>query len=89
MAEVGVQLNRAELRIGLKVLRVPPDVVESGVVAGHVQRDRIDIPVIQQTHPGRTLIDEFYQQIGAEFVLKAENPKGNAEYKLEIELPSQ
>src|SRR5262245_42573180 len=46
--EVRIELNLAELGIRLKILHVPADVVERGVIGGDVQRNNIDIPVVQQ-----------------------------------------
>jgi hypothetical protein len=47
MSEVGVKLDRAELRIRFEILYVAADIVQRGVIVRDVERNRVDIPIVQ------------------------------------------
>ena len=74
VAVVGVVLNGAELRVGLVVLRRGEDLVQHSGVGGDVQRDGVDVPVVQQADALGALIVDLGEPGFGELHLEAAGP---------------
>ena len=68
---VRVMLNRAELRIRPEVLILRANPVQLRRIGRDIQRQHVDVPIVQQPRAGRALIDELRQPASGEFVLEA------------------
>ncbi len=50
--EIGIKLNLSKLRVRFEILNVAADVIQRGVIGSYVERNRIDVPVVQQPDGG-------------------------------------
>ncbi len=74
VTEIGVKLDRSELRKRLEVLVVPANVVERSVVRSDIEGQYIDVPVVQQADACRALVYRFHHHITGQLQLNSPRP---------------
>src|SRR5262249_44417522 len=74
VAVIGIMLNASELRIGFIVLICIANGGQYRTISGDIQRYNIDVPVIEKTHTGRTLIENFCEPTAGYLVLYTARP---------------
>src|SRR5436190_1076362 len=72
MSEIRAQPDVAELREGTEILRGGANrVLLGGISREVVDGERVDVPPLDQTNPGRTLVAQIKKEVPPELVLNA------------------